>query len=73
MANKTEKMENIEFKRGQPLEEILRSLIESGMGWDDIAKDLEVSPLTLRDWRDRLGIRRAEKRYALLSDQDTGA
>lgn len=57
MKNKSDKMELIELKRGAPLEDILRDMIERGMSWDAIADDLGVTRLTLESWRDFLGLK----------------
>lgn len=52
---KTPSMRCIEAERGQPLQEILQERIERGDTWDEIAFELGVTRLTLRDWVRRMG------------------
>lgn len=52
---KTPRMRCIEFDRGKSLETIIREGVEAGWTWDEIARDLGVTRLTLRDWMTDLG------------------
>jgi transposase-like protein len=59
---KTPQMRCIEAERGESLETILARAVEQGKTWDDIALDLGVSRLTLRDWTRRMGAELVTKR-----------
>lgn len=67
--DKTTEMENRELRLGRPLEEVLREEVESGKTWGEIALSLDVSMLTLRDWRRRLRIQRVTQ-HTLISQAD---
>lgn len=59
---KTPQMRCIEHERGRSLEAILSDAVAAGMTWDDIALDLGVTRLTLRDWTRRLRARLITRR-----------
>lgn len=50
-------MQNIEIRRGECIEEIIRRQVEQGRTQDEIAADLGVSLSTYRGWLWRLGAR----------------
>lgn len=52
---KTTAMQEVEAALGLPLEAYLAQAVGAGHTWDQIAFDLNVSRLTLRDWLKRLG------------------
>jgi len=52
---KTPQMRLLEQERGTRLEDLIRDGIEAGRTWDEIAYDLGVTRLTLRDWTRRMG------------------
>ena len=60
---KSPKMENIELRRGRPLEELIREQVEAGKTQEQIANDLGVSYWTFRSWLRTLGAR-ASIRFA---------
>lgn len=62
MKNKTDKMRRIEAEHGTSLEEIIRGRIENGASWSELAIELEVSRLTLREWGRKLGMRQVIRR-----------
>ena len=48
-------MQNIEVRRGESIQEIIRRHVEQGKSQEEIAADLGVSLSTLRIWMYRLG------------------
>lgn len=54
---KTPLMRLKEIEIGQPLEEAIRSGVEAGLNWPDIADQLGVPYATLVGWRRQLNLR----------------
>jgi hypothetical protein len=54
---KTPLMRLKEIEIGQPLEDAIRSGVEAGMNWVQIASHLGVPYATMNDWRRQLNIR----------------
>lgn len=54
---KTPLMRLKEIELGEPLETVIRRMVEAGLNWSEIADRLRVPYATLNDWRKHLKIR----------------
>jgi AraC-like DNA-binding protein len=57
-VSKSARMQNIELRRGRPLEDLIREQVEQGRTEEEIADDLGVSYWTFRSWLRVLGAQR---------------
>lgn len=69
-TTKSHLMQNIELRRGDTIENIIRSQMEQGRTQEEIARDLGVSYWTFRSWLYRLGAQ-IEHRVRFASEETT--